>query len=152
MILSVILFSMLMWKWLVFASELKFDIQDTVVQQRKWLVELLWKISLFLLTSQIVAGGKINGSVFVKTHWSSHCLLQKNRFQEGLNLDLIYKVSFFCDCTCLNLPYNLPWNITVGFGLVFLISSWICWISYRNGYAWLLVLHLLRLLDPWFSI
>ena len=33
-------------------------------------------------------------------------------------------------------------------GLVLLVATWNCWISYRNGYAGLLVLHLLPLLNP----
>ena len=31
------------------------------------------------------------------------------------------------------------------FGLVLLVATWNCWISYRNGYVGLLVLHLLPL-------
>ena len=34
-------------------------------------------------------------------------------------------------------------------GLVLLVATWNCWISYRNRYAGLLVLHLLPLLNPW---
>ena len=30
-------------------------------------------------------------------------------------------------------------------------STWNCWISYRKGYVGLLVLHLLRLLNPWLN-
>ena len=33
-------------------------------------------------------------------------------------------------------------------GVVFLVATWNCWISYKNGYAGLLVLHLLPLLNP----
>ena len=33
-------------------------------------------------------------------------------------------------------------------GLVLLVATWNCWISYRNGYIGLLVLHLLPLLNP----
>ena len=38
--------------------------------------------------------------------------------------------------------------------LVLLVATWHCWISCRNGYVGLLVLHLLPLLNPWliFSI
>ena len=32
------------------------------------------------------------------------------------------------------------------------VASWNCWISYRNGYVVLLVLHLLPLLNPWLII
>ena len=37
-------------------------------------------------------------------------------------------------------------------GLVLLVATWNCWISYRNGYAGLLVLHLLLLLNPWLIV
>ena len=37
-------------------------------------------------------------------------------------------------------------------GLVLLVATWNCWISYRNGYVGLLVLHLLRLLNPWLIV
>ena len=33
-------------------------------------------------------------------------------------------------------------------GLVLLVAPWDCWISYKNGYAGLLALHLLPLLNP----
>ena len=37
-------------------------------------------------------------------------------------------------------------------GLVLLVATWNCWISYRNGYVGLLVLHLLPLLNPWLIV
>ena len=37
-------------------------------------------------------------------------------------------------------------------GLVLLVATWNCWISYRNGYVGLLVLHLLPLLSPWLIV
>ena len=48
----------------------------------------------------------------------------------------------------INLPYGHLWNTFVMFGLVLLLATWNCWISYKNGYAGLLVLHLLPLLNP----
>ena len=33
-------------------------------------------------------------------------------------------------------------------GLVLLVTTWNCWITYKNGYAGLLVLHFLPLLNP----
>ena len=39
------------------------------------------------------------------------------------------------------------WNVVM-FGLVLLFSTWNCWISYKNGYAGLLVFHLLPFLNP----
>ena len=37
-------------------------------------------------------------------------------------------------------------------GLVLLVATWNCWISYKNRYAGQLVLHLLPLLNPWLII
>ena len=51
-------------------------------------------------------------------------------------------------CISINLPYNHAWNTVVMSGLVLLVATWICWISYKNKYAGLLVLHLQPLLNP----
>ena len=48
----------------------------------------------------------------------------------------------------INLPYGHVWKTVVMSGLVLLLATWNCWISYRNGYAGLLVLHLLPVLNP----
>ena len=34
-------------------------------------------------------------------------------------------------------------------GLLLEVNTWDCWISYKNGYAGLLIIHLLPLLKPW---
>ena len=47
----------------------------------------------------------------------------------------------------INLPYVLAWNTVAISGLVLLVATRICWISYKNGYAGLLVLHSLLLLN-----
>ena len=43
-------------------------------------------------------------------------------------------------------------NTVVMSGQVVLVATWNCWISYRNGYAGLLVLHLLPLMNPWLIV
>ena len=55
-------------------------------------------------------------------------------------------------CISINLPYAHVWNTVVMSGLVLLVATWNCWISYKNGYAGLLVLHLLPLLNPWLIV
>ena len=35
----------------------------------------------------------------------------------------------------INLPYDLTQNTVVMSGLVLLVATWICWISYRNGHG-----------------
>ena len=44
------------------------------------------------------------------------------------------------------------WNTVVMSGLVLLLATWSCWISYKNGYTGLLVLYLLPLLNPWLIV
>ena len=51
-------------------------------------------------------------------------------------------------CTSVNLPYGHAWYTVVMPGLVLLVATGNCWISYKNRYAGLLVLHLLPLLNP----
>ena len=51
-------------------------------------------------------------------------------------------------CISLNLPYGHVWNTVVMSRLVLLVTTWNCWITYKNGYAELLVLHFLPLLNP----
>ena len=52
----------------------------------------------------------------------------------------------------INLPYGRAWNTVVMSGLVLLVATWNCWISYKNEYAGLLVLHLLPLLNYWLIV
>ena len=52
-------------------------------------------------------------------------------------------------CISINLPYAHAWNTVVMCGLVLLLVRWNCQISYKNEYAGMLVLHLLRLLNRW---
>ena len=52
-------------------------------------------------------------------------------------------------CISVNLPNSHVWNTAVMSRLVPLVSTWNCWISCKNGYARLLVLQLLPLLNPY---
>ena len=45
-------------------------------------------------------------------------------------------------CISMNLPYGYVWNTVALSWMVFLVTTWNCWLSYRNEYAVLLVLHL----------
>ena len=43
--------------------------------------------------------------------------------------------SFFLQrllCISINLPYSHVWNIVVLSGLVLIVATWNCWISYKN--------------------
>ena len=60
--------------------------------------------------------------------------------------------SFFLLCLLyifINLPFGFAWNTVAMSGLVLVVAIWICWKSYKNEYARLLVVHLLLLLNPW---
>ena len=46
-------------------------------------------------------------------------------------------------CISINLPYGHAWNTVATSGLVLLVANWSCWVSFKNGYAGLLVLHFL---------
>ena len=41
------------------------------------------------------------------------------------------------------------WNAAAMSRLVLLVATWTCWISCKNGFIGLLVLHLLSPLNPW---
>ena len=52
----------------------------------------------------------------------------------------------------INLLHGDVWSTVVMSGLVLLVATWNFWISYKNGYAGLLILHWLLLLNPWFIV
>ena len=55
-------------------------------------------------------------------------------------------------CISINLPCSYVWNTVVMSGLVLLVATWNCWISYKNGYTGLLALRSLPLLNPWLIV
>ena len=55
-------------------------------------------------------------------------------------------------CISITLPYSHAWNTLVMSGLVLVFATWNCWISYKNGYAGLLVLDLLPFLNSWLTV
>ena len=55
-------------------------------------------------------------------------------------------------CISISLPYGHAWNTVVMSELVLLVATWNCWISYKVGYAGLLVLYLLPLLNCWLIV
>ena len=52
----------------------------------------------------------------------------------------------------INLPLAHAWIIVVTSGLVCLVATWNCLVSYENGYAGLLFFHFLLLLNPWLIV
>ena len=134
-------------------------------------VEMLEKLNWFCLTSLITL-------VLLMWKWV-HLLLRRNHLLRcwgwlsllnwigALTLSLLLKLpprklepwlvlwSFFLLkllCISINLPYDHEWNTIVMSGLLLLVSTWNYWIRYKNGYAGLLILHLLPLLNPWLIV
>ena len=133
-------------------------------------ISRLGKLNWFLLTSQIslvVMMGKLMGLFLWKNHllrcWGWPSLLNSIG---ALTLSLLLKLpppkleswivpwSFFLLrllCIPINLTYSHTWNTVAMSGLVLLVPSWNCCISYKNRYAGLLVLYLLPVLNPWLT-
>ena len=85
-----------------------------------------------------------------KLDWGSIAKTASKKYQ---GLDSFYEV-FLQRLLCIstNLSYDHVWNIVVMSGLVLLVATWNCWISYNNVYAGLLVFHLQLLLNPWLIV
>ena len=99
-----------LWWQLELASELQSDLRDTV--DWGWLSLLNWIGALTLPLLLKVPPRKLE-SWFVL--WSL----------------------FFLSLLCIsaNVPYDHAWYTVVMSGLVLLVTSWNCWISYKNEYA-----------------
>ena len=64
-----------------------------------------------------------------------------------VKMDGSHSMKFLSPEISINLPYGHAWNTVVMSGLVLLVATWNCWISCKNSYTRLLVLHLLPLLN-----
>ena len=147
-----------LWQQLELASELESDLQG-----RKWLVDFnAWKSQLVSFDRSNNTGtidGKMERPVLEENHllisWVWVSLLS---WIGVFTLPLLLKLlpgkletwfvvwSLFVLmllCISINLPHGHAWNTVVKSGLVLLVANWSCWVSFKNGYAELLVLHLL---------
>ena len=71
----------------------------------------------------------------------------------GASIRSMHELSFSCGCSVsINLSYNHVWNTVVMSGLVLLVATWNYWISCKNRYAGLLVLHLPSVLNHWLIV
>ena len=140
---------------------------------RKWLVDFNAGKTQFVSLGQSnntdAIDMKMHGSVLEENHllrcwgWLSPpnwiraltlSLLVK-LFPKKLELDSLYEVSFSCGCSLSLSIYHTTMHArdtVVTSGLVLLVATWNCWISYKNGYAGLLALQLTPLLNPWLII
>ena len=161
-----------LWQQLELASELESDLQDTLDWGRKWLVDFnAGKTHLVLFDQPKNTGAidvkmdrsvleektsfKMLGLTFSsKLDWGSYIVSIVKTASKKIGA-LIHSMKFLSPEVALylyNLPYGHVWNTVVMSGLVLLVATWNCWISYRNGYVGLLVLHLLPLLNPWLMV
>ena len=86
-----------------------------------------------------------------KLDWGSYIISIAKTASKKIGA-LIRSMNFLSPAVALhpiNLRYVQVWNTVVMSGLVVLAATWDCWISYKNGYAGLLVLHLMPLLNLW---
>ena len=82
-----------------------------------------------------------------KLDWGSYIISIAKTASKKIGA-LIRSMKFLSPEVALYLYKSTIWNTIIMSGLVLLVATWNCWISYKNGYAGLLVLHSLRLLNP----
>ena len=161
-----------LWQQLELASELESDLRDTVDWGRKWLVDFnAGKTQLVSFDRSKNTGAidvKMDGSILEektsfkmlgltfssKLDWGSYIVSIAKTTSKKIGA-LIHSMKFLflrLLCISINLPYSHVWNTAVMSGLVRLVVTWNCWISSRNGYVGLLVLHLLLLVNPWLIV
>ena len=138
-------------KWLVVFNAGK--TQPDLFDQSKTLVLLVWKwMGLFLRKNLLLRCwgwlsllnwiGAVTLSLLLK--------LPPRKLEPWFVLWSFFLLRLLC--ISINLPYAHVWNTVVMSGLVLPVATWNCWISYRNGYAELLVLNLLPVLNHWLIV
>ena len=116
------------------------------------LVLLMWKwMSLFLRKNQLL---QYWGWLFLPNWIGVTLSLLLNLTPRKLEPWFVLWSFFLLRLLCIsiNLPYNHAWNNVLISGLVLLVATCNCWISYKNQYARLLVFQLLALLNPWLTV
>ena len=133
-------------------SEFESHLRDIVNWGKKWLIDFSAVKTQLVLDDQSNNVGaidvKIDGSVLEekssfkmvgltfssKLDWDSYIILIA---KTNSKIGAFFSLRLLCIST--NLPYGLAWNISIMSGVVLLAASWNCWISYKNGFAGLLV-------------
>ena len=161
-----------LWQQVELASELESDLRYTVDWGRKWLADFnAGKTQLVSFDRSKNTGAidvKMDGSLLEektsfkmlgltfssKLDWGSYIVSIAKTASKKIGA-LIRSMKFLSPEVALylqNLPYVHVWNTVAMSELVLVVATWNCWISYRNGYVGLLVLHLLPLLKPWLIV
>ena len=152
-----------LWQQLELASELESDLRDTVDWGKKWLVDFnAWKTQLVSFDRSNNNGSidvKMGGSILEKKSsfkmlgftfssklgWGSYIISIARTASKKIGGLKLLRIS-------INLPYAHVWNTVATSGLVPPVATWICYTNYKNGYAGLLVLHLLLFLNLWLTV
>ena len=144
------------------------DLRDTLDWSRKWVVDFndgkTQLVSFDWSNNTGAIAVKIGDSVLEekssfnmlgltfssKLDWGSHIFSIARTASKKIEA-LVRSISFFLLrllYISINLPCGHAWNTVVMSGQVLLLATSNCWMRYKNGYAGLLVLHLLPLLNP----
>ena len=82
-----------------------------------------------------------------KSNWGSYIISITKTASKKIGA-LICSMKFLSPDVALYL-YKPTMECYFNVWLVLLVAIWNCWISYKSGYAGLLILHLLSLLNHW---
>ena len=161
-----------LWQQLELDSELESDLRDTVDWGRKWLVDFnAGKTQLVSFDRSKNTGAidlKMDGFILEeKTSFKMLRLTFSSKLDWGSYIVSIAKTdSKKIGALILSMKFLSPevalylYKSTIRpcmeycchVWAVLLVATWNCWISYRNGYVGLLVLHFLPLLNPWLIV
>ena len=154
-----------LWQQLELASTLESDLRDTVDWGKTWLVDfnarktqlvsfersynngsLDVKMNAFVLEKK--SSFKMLGLTFSSNfNWGSYIISITKTASKKIGV-LICSMKFLSPDVVLYL-YKPTMECYFNVWLVLLVAIWNCWISYKSGYAGLLILHLLSLLNHW---
>ena len=147
------------------ASHLEYDLRDIVDWDKKWLVDFnAGKTQLVFFDWPNDASSvavKMDGSILEqkpsfkmlgltissKSNWGSYIISITKTASKKIGA-LICSMKFLSPDVALYL-YKPTMECYFNVWLVLLVAIWNCWISYKSGYAGLLILHLLSLLNHW---
>ena len=86
-----------------------------------------------------------------KLDWGSYIISIAKTISKKIKT-LIHSMKFLSHEVALYLYKSTIWSCIEYSGLVLMVVTWNCLISYKNRYVGLLVLHLLPLMNPWLIV
>ena len=130
------------------ASELEFDLQDTMDWDKKWLVDFnagnIQLASFDQSDNTVAVDVKMDGSVFKekssftmqrltfcsKLSWGSYIISIVSFYEPLFILWGFFLLSLLC--ISINLPYGHAWSSVLISGLLLLVATWHCLVSYKT--------------------